>query len=83
MKFKAKRQVIVEEEIDVDDRIYREDDIAWQIANIILNRSLNSITDDLYSERMDVVKSAAERINDAFRKADGCIQAVHEGKFEV
>ena len=53
MIFKAKKQIIVEEDIDVDDRINKEYDIAWQMANILLDNRLQKITDDLYSENID------------------------------
>ena len=83
MIFKAKKQIIVEEDIDVDDRIYRENDIAWQMANILLDNRLQKITDDLYSENIGAVKSAAERINNAFKRADNCIELIRKGEFEI
>ena len=83
MIFKAKKQIIVEEDIDVDDRIHKEYDIAWQMANIILDNRLKHIQIDLYSERMAIVKSAAERINNAFERADNCIELIRKGEFEI
>jgi len=70
MKFTAKKQVTVEEEIEVDDRIYQEDEKVWKIANIILEGCMDRIQRDLYHDDAWIVTNAAERINNAFSMAD-------------
>lgn len=79
MKFTAKKKVTVEEEIEVDDRIYQEDEKVWKIANIILEGALNRIIKDLYHDDVWVVTNAAERINNAFKFADKIMELDNNG----
>ena len=83
MKFKVKKRITVEEDIDVDDRLYQEDSIEWQMTNMILNGQLDNLQHDLFHEESGIVNAAAERINNAFKKADGCLALVRSGKFEI
>lgn len=83
MKFTAKRIQVVEEEIDVDDRLYDDDTLAWQTADMFLNGHLKEISDDLLDEKGSEVRYAASRINEAFEKADKAILLIKEGKFEI
>lgn len=84
MKIDAVKIVSTKIEIEVDDRIYKEDTAVWQIANMLLDGALDRIIGhDLYSEEYDRVSYAAERINAAFKKADDCIRVIKEGNFEV
>jgi len=83
MKFKTKKTVVVEEELDVDDQLYQEHSIEWQMADLILEGHLDRLSADLYHEDSYVVYRAAERINRAFKRADACLQLVRSGKFEI
>lgn len=74
MKFKYKKTVVVEEEVDVDDRVYNDESMAYRIANIILDNRLNYVYDDLYDKDPRVINNAAEQLNDAFKKADDILK---------
>ena len=73
MKITAEYQVTEKRTRDfvVDDRIYREEDVKQQIANIILDYRMENLIKDLYvHDNCFVVEIAVNKINDAFRKAD-------------
>lgn len=77
MKFKYKKTVVVEEEIDVDERIYDEGQVTYNIANIILDGRMLRLYDELYHKDAGVVQNAAEQINEAFKKADAILKLVY------
>lgn len=77
MKFKYKKTVVVEEEIDVDERIYDEGQVTYNIANIILDGRMLRLYDELYHNDEMVVQNAAEQINEAFKKADAILKLVY------
>ena len=77
MKFKYEKTVVVEEEIDIDDRIYNEGSTGYKIANIILDERMKRIYDDLYDKDAGVIRNAAEQLNEAFKKADAIIKLVY------
>lgn len=83
MKFKIEKKVVVEEEVDVDDRIYKTDSIEWRIADVFLACHLDDFSADLFKEDELVVRDAADKINAAFRKADQCLALVRSGKYEI
>ena len=83
MKFKIEKKVTVEEEIDVDDRIYKTDSIEWRMVDVMLYGHLDDISADLFDEDEWVVRDAADKINDGFRKADACLALVRSGKYEI
>ena len=71
MQITIKRQRVIEETLDVDDRIYDEDGDACKIANVLLDGGMKRIIDrHLYSDEESSVDSAVRSINDAFKKAD-------------
>lgn len=78
MKFKYEKTVVVEEEIDIDDRIYNDHSAEYKIANIILDGRMKRIYDDLYHKDAGVVQNAAEQINEAFKKADDIIKLMKD-----
>lgn len=74
MKFTVEKRVLVKEEIEVDDRIYDDHTLEWQMADILLNGALKRIVDrDLDHEDSYVIEDAISRINEAFKKADACL----------
>jgi transcriptional regulator with XRE-family HTH domain len=76
-KFSAKRTVVQEVEIDVDDRIWDETCNAYKVADIILGGRLKRICErDMYSDDESVVSNAARRVNEAFQTADRIIAAL-------
>lgn len=77
MKFKYEKTVVVEEYVDIDDRIYEVGSTGYKIANIILDERMKRIYDDLYDKDARVVRNAAEQINDAFKKADAILKLVY------
>ena len=84
MKIEAFRTVKEKVEIEVDDRIYDNDTVIWQMANLFLNDGLDRIVSrDLYSDDFDHANYAAQRINEAFKFADKALALVKEGKFEL
>ena len=84
MKIVVEKQVTVKQEIDVDDRIYNDHTLEWQMANILLNGSLKRIVDrDLFHDESWVVEDAIDRINHAFKKADACMILVKSGDYEI
>jgi hypothetical protein len=74
MKFKYKKTVVVEEEVHVDDRVYNDESMTYRIANIILDGRLNYVYDDLYDKDPRVINNAAEKLNEAFKKADDILK---------
>ena len=78
MKFKYEKTVVVEEEIDIDDRIYNDHSAEYKIANIILDERMKRIYDDLYHKDAGVVQNAAEQLNEAFKKADAIIKLIKD-----
>ena len=71
MQITVKRQRVIEETLDVDDRIYEENSDACKIANVLLDGGMKRIIDrHLYSDNEGCVDSAVRSINDAFKKAD-------------
>lgn len=77
MKIKTYKTVKQEVEIEVDDRIYGEDEgNAWFIANIILNGKLEIMVDSLYGQEYDDIKFTSEQINEAFQKADEIVKVL-------
>lgn len=84
MIVEAKKMIEQVVNIEVDDRIYNDRTVIWQMADLILDGSLDRIVSrDLYSEEYDRASYAAERINEAFQKADKALALVKEGKFEI
>lgn len=84
MKIEAKKVVETKVDIDVDDRIFHEEDIAWKVANLLLDGNLDHIVyRDLHSDDYGRASYAAQRINAAFKMADGCIALIKEGKYEI
>ena len=77
MKIKTYKTVKQEVEIEVDDRIYGEDEgNTWMIANIILNGKLETMVDSLYGQEYNDIKFMSEQINEAFRKADEIVKVL-------
>jgi len=84
MIVEAKKMIEQVVNIEVDDRIYREGTMEWEMANLILDGALDRIVSrDLHSGDYFRAESAAERINEAFKKADKALALVKEGKFEI
>lgn len=84
MKLTYTKQVTVKEEIEVDDRVYQNhDSLVWEMVNILLDNRFSRVIDDLYKEDEYAVRTAADRINEAFKKADACLELVRSGKFEI
>jgi len=84
MIVEAKKMIEQVVNIEVDDRIYREGTMEWEMANLILDGALDRIVSrDLHSGDYFRAESAAERINEAFQKADKALALVKEGKFEI
>jgi hypothetical protein len=65
---------IESKEFEVDDRIFNEDDMSWKIANIILEKRLKNLQDDMYSDNVSHVSYTIEKINEAFSMADEIIK---------
>lgn len=78
MKFKYAKTIVVEEEIDVDDRVYNDESMEYRIADIILDRRLNYVYDDLYDKDPRVINNAAEQLNEAFKKADAILKLMKD-----
>lgn len=78
MKFKYEKTVVVEAEIYIDDRIYNDNSVEFKIANIILDGRLNRIYEDLYHKDEMVIQDAAEKLNDAFKKADAILKLMEK-----
>ena len=77
MKIKTYKTVKQEVEIEVDDRIYGEEEgYTWFIANIILNGKLETMVDSLYGQEYNDIKFTSEQINEAFRKADEIVEVM-------
>ena len=73
MKIIVKRQKIVEEEVEVDNRVYADDTLDWKMANIISDNRLLKLIDDLYDDKnSSVVIDAANTINRTFNMVDSC-----------
>lgn len=83
MKIKIEKKVTIEDEIDVDDRIYNEDIIEWNMADILLGGNLDRIVENLFHKDEWVARDAADDINAAFRRADACLALVRSGKYEI
>lgn len=82
MKITVEKQVTVKEELEVDDRIYSDHTLEWQMANILLDGYLGRIVDrDLYHNEAYVVEDTIKRINLTFKKVDDCLKLVK--KFEI
>ena len=76
MKIKCEYHVrkIEVKEFEVDDRVYNEDDMVWKIANIILEKRLKNLCDDMYSDNVTHVSYTIEKINEAFIMADEILE---------
>jgi hypothetical protein len=83
MKVTAQKTVIVEEMVEVDDRVHQEYCLAYKVAKIILEGELfrfENLQNDLYEKSHGVVSNAAKRINRAFATADLIIAEVKKEK---
>lgn len=76
MKIKYEKTVVVEEEIEVDERIYDEGQVTYSIANIILDGRMLRLYDEIYHKDEMIIRDAAEQINEAFKKADAILKLV-------
>lgn len=84
MIVEAKKMIEQVVNIEVDDRIYNDHTVIWQMADMLLDGELDRIVSrDLHSGDYFRAENAAERINEAFQKADKALALVREGKFEI
>jgi hypothetical protein len=76
MKIECEYEVTRKEKVvfEADDRVYDEDTKVWKIANIILEKRLENLRHDMYSDNVSVVEYNIGKINEAFIMADEILE---------
>ena len=80
MKIECEYEVIRKEKrvFEADDRVYDEDTMVWKIANVILEKRLKNLQNDMYSDNVTVAGYTIEKINESFIMADEILELSNE-----
>jgi hypothetical protein len=76
MQIECEYEVTRKEKVvfEVDERVCNEDTTVWKIANIILEKRLKNLRNDMYSDNITLVEYNIGKINEAFIMADEILE---------